>query len=297
MPHLIIKKKAYSTKIVNPQNLKILSNPTAIRILNLLSKKPMCAYDVAKILRVHEQKVYYYFKKLEATGVIKKVSEEKRVGMYAKLYKCDYSFVASKISEKKPVVGLKFGEKEVKSIEPFIINGRMNSIIVVGSPDPHGRFGYRASDGYAAIDLALFLGTFLDNASLNYRLDTQISFDEFKKNNLILVGGPKANIWVDKINRKMPIVLDEKKEWLIISKKSGKVYSEDEIGIIIKTQNPYNRKKRILLLTGRRFKGTRASVVAFMKYLDKFEGEEFAHVVMGIDRNSDGIIDDAKIIE
>jgi len=37
----------------------------------------------------------------------------------------------------------------------------MNSIIVVSSPDPHGRFGAASSDGYAAIDLALFLGSFL----------------------------------------------------------------------------------------------------------------------------------------
>jgi hypothetical protein len=191
--------------------------------------------------------------------------------------------------------------KEIEFLKPFVEGGKLNTIIVVGSPDPHGRYGVQASDGYAAIDLALFLGSFLESVKPNYKLDTQITNDDLK-NNLILIGGPKANIWIDKINKKLPVYFDEKRDWAIISKFSGAIYLEDETGIVIKMKSPFKKNKEILILSGRRFKGTRAATLALIKYANKLaEGKKFsegvARIVKGIDRDSDCIIDDVEFLE
>jgi hypothetical protein len=180
-------------------------------------------------------------------------------------------------------------------------NGKMNAIIVVGSPDPHGKYGAQASDGSAAIDLALFLGTFLETSNLNYKIDTQVREEDLQKN-LILIGGPKANILIDKINDKLPIYFDTKHDFNIVSSFSKNVYTEDEVGIIVKMESPFAKGKEILVLSGRRFKGTRAAIVAIVKYLKKIsEGNKFngniARVVKGIDRDADGIIDDVEFLE
>jgi hypothetical protein len=67
-------------------------------------------------------------------------------------------------------------------------------------------------------------------------------------------------------------------------------------------ESPFSKGKEILVLSGRRFKGTRAAIVAIVKYLKKIaEGNKFngniARVVRGIDRDADGIIDDVEILE
>jgi S-layer protein (TIGR01564 family) len=147
----------------------------------------------------------------------------------------------------------------------------------------------------------LFLGSFLESAKPNYKLDTQITSDDLK-NNLILIGGPKANIWIDKINKKLPVYFDEKMDWAIISKFSGAIYLADETGIVIKMKSPFKKNKEILILSGRRFKGTRAATLALIKYANKLsEGKKFsegvARIVKGIDRDSDCIIDDVEFLE
>jgi hypothetical protein len=179
--------------------------------------------------------------------------------------------------------------------------GKLNAIIVVGSPDPHGKYAAQASDGSAAIDLALFLGTFLETSDLNYKIDTQVREEDLQKN-LILIGGPKANMLIERINSKLPIYFDTKHDFNIVSSFSKNVYTEDEVGIVIKMGSPFTKGKEVLVLSGRRFKGTRAAIVAIVKHLKKIaEGNKFngniARVVRGIDRDADGIIDDVEILE
>ena len=194
-------------------------------------------------------------------------------------------------------------EQPKKFLEPFIENGQLNSLIIVGSPDPHGPEKARSRDGYYGIDLALFLGTFLNYIpSLNVRLDTEIR-EEDLKNNLILIGGPVVNTVTGKINSKLPIRFDKKNNWTIVSDLSGKTYHSDETGIIVKIKNPFNTKKYILLVAGKRYAGTRAVMMAFLKHFKKiFSGNThnenvLAKVVEGVDLNSDGIVDDVEVME
>jgi DNA-binding transcriptional ArsR family regulator len=294
------RQKVFKAKEIEVKKLNVFGSDLAIKIINELAKKQGCAMDLARALNEHEQKIYYHLRRLEKAGIISLERTEIRAGALTKIYKIDSPYLAVKLFDGKPIEHF-IRPKELEILHPFIESGKMNSIIVVSSPDPHGRFGVASSDGYAAIDLALFIGSFLKKPEINYRLDTQVS-EEDLKNNLILVGGPKANIVVDKLNKFLPIYFDEKNDWHIVSTLSKTVYRDEDVGIIIKMRNPFNRKNYVLLFCGKRFKGTRAATLALIKRASKLdEGNKFsegiARVVKGIDVDSDGVIDDCIFIE
>lgn len=294
-------QKAYKTSLLDLKSLAILKSELALKILSELAKKPSCAMDIARKLNQHEQKIYYHLRKMEKAGIIKLVKTEERVGALAKIYSVASPFVSAKIYEDNGLEDVKTRVKEIEFLKPFIDKGELNAVIVVGSPDPHGKYGAQSSDGSAAIDLALFLGTFLLSSDMNYKLDTQVREEDLKKN-LILIGGPKANMLIEKINDKLPIYFDTKHEFNIISTLSKTVYTEDDVGIIVKMKSPFAKDKEVLVLSGKRFKGTRAAIIGIVKHLKKIaEGNKFnscvARVVRGIDRDSDGLIDDIEILE
>lgn len=295
------EQKAYKTIFLKPENLKVLSSELSIKILQELAKKPSCAMDVARKLKQHEQKIYYHLRRLEKAGVIKLLKREERVGALAKIYSVASPFVSVKIFDGE-ALDIKAKAQETEFFKSFIENGKFKATIIVGSPDPHGKYGAQASDGCCAIDFALFLGSFLSDAILpNYKLDTEVR-EEDLKNNLILIGGPKANMIIEKINKNMPIYFDSKREWDIVSSFSKTTYSGDDVGVVIKMKNPFAKDKEILVLAGKRFKGTRAAIIALIRHLKEIEkGNKFngyvARVVQGIDRDSDGRIDDVEFLE
>ena len=305
MPYLVDEtkdgQKAYRTLLIEPKIFSVFNSELALKVAHELAKKPACAMDIARKLKQHEQKIYYHIRRLEKAGIIKLVGTEERVGALAKLYSVSYPFISVKLFDGEHLIDVKTKVKELDFFNQFIENGKLNATIVVGSPDPHGKYGAQASDGSAAIDFALFLGSFLNDAKPNYKLDTQ-SRDNELKGNLILIGGPKANILIDKINDKLPIYFDTKHEFSIVSSLSKSVYPEDDVGIIVKMKNPFNKDKEVLVLSGKRFKGTRAAIIGLMKYVRKLEnGNKFedgiARVVRAIDRDSDGIVDDVEFLE
>jgi len=294
------KQEVFRAKEIEAKKLNVFGSELTIRIIKELAKRPACAMDLARILDEHEQKIYYHLRRLEEVGIISLERTEIRAGALAKIYKVESPYLAVKLFESRPMEYF-VRAKEVEILYPFIEKGKMNSIIVVSSPDPHGRFNVSSSDGYAAIDLALFLGSFLKNAEINYRLDTQIDEEDLRKN-LILVGGPKANIVVDRLNKFLPIYFDETNDWKVVSTLSKNVYLDDDIGLVIKMRNPFNQKSSVFLLCGKRFKGTRAATLALIRHLNELErGNKFkegiARVVKGVDKDSDSIIDDCIFIE
>ncbi len=295
-------KKVYRIKIVKPEVLSLLTSKTAIKILKLLSKESLCAKDIARKLHLHEQIVYYHLRKFEKLKIIKLVRKEERSGGIAKIYSLAYPFLAIKIGErciKTEKVTVPFHLREF--FEDFFENGKFKCTIIISSPEPHGKYASQGFDGYAILDLMFLLGN-LSQGSIKIKLDTQIK-EEDLRDNLILVGGPKSNIIVDKINRNLPIRFDRKKEWDIFSSLSKKSYSEDYIGVIEKIKNPFNPEKQLVILAGKRFIGTRAAVIGLMKYPKEIlKGNLFkrlvtAKVVKGIDKDSDGLIDDCLFLE
>ncbi len=307
--HFILKMGKRKTltpiKVFNdPKVFKILSNDLAWKIFKELST-PQCPIDIAKKLGIHEQKIYYYIRKFKTSGLIQEVGEEGRHGTIAKFYQIKNHAFCLKL-ESAPEEEIQIHSPLFnKNLEPFVLEGKLNSRIIVGSPDPHGPWKAQASDGSCAIDFALFLGSFTAGIfQPNYKLDTEIREKDLK-GNLILIGGPTVNMVTKKVNKKLPIFFDLKNSRDIISKISGKKYEDESCGLIALIDNPWikTKKNKILILAGKRVHGTRAAIIAFIKDLDKImEGNKFnrkikARVVKGYDTSGDGIIDDFEILE
>lgn len=299
--------KAFSTLMIeNPKLFSILANETALKILKELGKSPACAFDIARKLKVHEQKVYYHIRNLEKAGLIKLMKIEERVGALAKIYQPSSPVISFKLFEGVPINDVKTKITQLKFLKPFVENGKLNSLIIVGSPDPHGRYKSPASDGYCAINLGAYLGQFV--TELNeplYKLDTQVKESDLKQN-LILIGGPKANMITDKVNKELPIYFDyssDSLDWNIVSTISKNVYKDKYIGFVARINNPFSEGKEVLVLAGKGFTGSRAAVLALTKHIkqvskgNSIKPDMAAKVVRGIDIDSDMLVDDVEFLE
>ena len=286
------------------EQIKPLTSNLAQRILKLIAEKPQYPKAIAKALNVNEQKVYYHIRNLEKAGIVEVAKSESIGGTTANFYKLSFPAFAIRFAKLKVAPKIKELEEKPKSfLEPFIEDGNLNAVIIVGSPDPHGPEKARSRDGYYGIDFSLFLGTFLNYIpSLNVKLDTEARREDLEKN-IILIGGPVVNSITERINDKLQIRFIKEENWKVKSLISRKEYLSDEIGIIIKTKNPFNPKRYILLVAGKRYAGTRAVIIAFIKHFDEIiKGNRhnpkiLAKVVEGVDLNSDGIVDDAEVLE
>jgi hypothetical protein len=169
-----------------PDALGTIANPLGFRIFQMLYS-PRCPIDIARKLGEHEQKVYYYINKFRKYGLVEEVKTEKRKGTLAKFYQVkDKAFVV-KLSETPWERFETATHSRKRSIEPFIRNGNADFRIVIGSPDPHGPWKERALDSPTAIDLALFLGSFIsERISPNYKLDIEMREKDLKNNLLLL---------------------------------------------------------------------------------------------------------------
>lgn len=296
------KNEIYSlpAKEIKAENAGSLSSELAIKILNLLAKEPMYPIDIAKALKVHEQKIYYHIRNLEKAGTIKVAKKETRQGATANFYTLEEPAFVIRFRHFEGTSKIAQIRNESEFLEPFIKDGQLDALIIVGSPDPHGPDKARSRDGYYGMDLALFLGTFLNYVpKFNVKLDTEVREEEMSSN-LILIGGPVVNKVVEKVNPKLPIKFEEGN---IKSSISNESYPQDECGLIVKAKNPFNKDKSILVVAGKRFSGTRAAIIAFLKDFSKITAGNIhnksimAKVVEGIDLDSDGIIDDVEIRE
>jgi DNA-binding transcriptional ArsR family regulator len=290
-----------STNEIKSEDVGKCLNKHSINIMKSLKKSPAYPKQLAKTLKMPEQNVYYYVKKLERAGLIKVIKEERLSGMIAKYYSPVSDSFYFKISDFKE--GSKSEEIESSFLRPFIEKGELNSLIVVGSPDPHGPLKARSRDGYFGMDLALFLGTFLNSVqNSRVKIDTEIQKKDLEENNLIVIGGPIVNKVSEMIGDKSPIYFDELKKGFY-SSATGKVYSNDEIGIITKFKSPFNKEKEILFIAGVRNSGTKSAIIAFLKHFHEIEkGNNFVSkiegkVIEGIDLDSDGLIDEVEFLE
>jgi DNA-binding PadR family transcriptional regulator len=301
------EQKAFKVSMIkNPEVFSILSNKLTLKILEELGKEPSCPMDLARRLQQHEQKIYYHVRRLEKLGLIEVKTTEERVGAIAKIYAPTTSIVAFKLFDSEPIRDVKTRAREIEFLKPFIENGRLNSLIVIGSPDPHGKYKAPASDGYCAINLAMFLGQFITKLPIPfYKLDTQIT-EKDKKKNLILIGGPKTNTLVYEINKNLPIYFDYSEEfldWSIVSSLSKNVYREKQIGFVTRIPSPFWDEAEILLFAGKGFRGTMASIMSFILHSEEiqkgnsFDKNVIAKVVRGVDIDSDGFIDEVEFLE
>ncbi len=304
--YLIKKEKQRMTCLgcreASASDLKTLGSDLAQKIVKELSEKESYPKELAKKLKVHEQKVYYHIKKLEGAGILKKSKTENISGVLANYYTLAFPAFALTFKEFHPLK-IHLLQEDNKFLHPFIEQGTLNCLIVAGSSTSHSIHHARAYDVQPTTELVLLLGSYLSNTPnpKNIRLDTQIKQNDLK-NNLILIGGPSVNCITAKINKYMPIKFTMKTK-SIISTCSKKRYSHDETGLIVKIQNPFEKTKQILILAGNRGLGTQACITALYKYIEElsygnlYKPRIQASAVEGIDIDNDGIIDDIKILE
>ena len=316
------------TRAINYKDLSVLGSDIAGEILNALSKSPRTPSQIAKTIGCHEQTVYYHLRKLVSAGIVKKIDftqgNDASEHLSLENQRIKKSKVLSSKSKRKPTKGLyalsspgfsvlfsDFQKEKSdlklfnhsKFLAPFVVDGKLNAKIIVGSPDPHGPEKARSRDGYYGIDFALFLGTFLNHVPEPYvMLDTEARTEELNTN-LILLGGPIVNRISAELNPYLPIHFERKEGWVLSSTISGKNYYDDEIGIIVKAKNVFYPKHSVLLLAGKRFTGTKSAIIAFLKHFSElkkgniYDRSKLAKVVQGLDLDSDGIIDDVEFLE
>ena len=291
-----IVKKGKEMPIVlveDPDMLKVLLDPTRWKILQSLAKTPAYPGKLAKQLKLAEQKVYYHIKELQKIGAIGVVKTKELQGGVAKFFgvKDDaFGIVLRKQWRKsKTPMGVP------RALQCFYRGGSFDGIIVVGSPDQHGKFQARARDTHLGADLGFFLGALSASARPCVLLDTQVRAKDLESNNLVLLGGPLVNTITAQVNDKLPVRLKSGKVWAVYSKKSKKEY-RDNTGLLAKIKSPWNPKNHVLVIAGNALSGTRAAVLALMAEANKLP-DPLAVVVEGLDIDGDGIVDKAKILE
>ncbi len=261
------------------------------KILSLLAEQPSYPREIARQLKTDKQKVYYHIKQLESKGIIKVSHREDIGGTLAKYYKLAAPAFVTLYGQMKPAT--RVPRSSTGALSGHIRNGMLDSLIIIGSPDPHGPERARSRDVAYVADFCLFLGTFVSQYDKPKVLfDVNVHGHDLQEN-IILIGGPVTNKVVKEINEKLPVRFDKNKN--ILSTVTRKVYKNDYDGFILNMENPFNPKKRMLLLAGKRFYGTHAAVLALMKKFPEIKKQ--CTIVEGLDQDGDGIIDNVRILE
>lgn len=311
---------ANKAKIIKANSIKAIANSQRISILKALIKKPTYSADIARNLGISEQLAHHHINILESKGFLRVKKVKKVRGIIARVYEPTATAFVIKLSNKGKALksfhdihGLE-SEDDLDILKKFFkgfikhngFDGSFDGYIVVGSPDPHGAHQVRARDGHYAIDLALLLGKIAKTDKFVTMLDVDVIAEKKYGNNLLVIGGPLTNNITESINQELPIqfMLDRFPYHGLISKKTHRKYFEDNIGVIERIRNPYNKKKHILLIAGVRAIGTKAAIVALTKNykqvlanFDVRNKNDYGVVVQGLDMDGDGKIDDTKILE
>lgn len=300
---------SYDSILVPPKKMNIFNSDLSLQIINELVKEPGCAMDLARKLGQHEQKIYYHIRKMEDAGVIRMKNIEKRYGMNAKIYGVVSPVISTKIYEdghaveKKASISATENKEMAEFFHPFVENGMLNSKIIIGDPNEHGRFDLRSKEGSYNADFMVLLGSIASNITFPcFKIDTEVQ-DKDLQENLILFGSIRTNTVIDKIKNYLPVEFRTEGQFSIYSKPTKTVHADPRTGFIIKTRSPFNKKKHVMVIGGLRTRGTRAAVIALTQDLKKLTEKnesnngEFLRVVKGLDKSGNGIIDSFEVKE
>jgi DNA-binding transcriptional ArsR family regulator len=275
--------------------------------LKQLIRNESCAKDLAETLRTSEQVICYHLKELERSEFIKLERTERKRGAVAKYYRAEQRAIAVVANAPQPESGRigrlqSISELASRLLDPFISEGRLNAHIVLGNPEPHGIFRTGARCGDRAIDLALFLGSLLPlTRDSLVRLDTEMSEQELLRN-LILIGSPRVNSVAMMVNEWLPITYELTGQDMMISRITSNSYAAGE-GAIQLVANPMNRDSHVLVIAGNNDLGTRAAILAFIRYTEEVakgnstNSDVIARVVNGLDMDDDGFLDEVEFLE
>ncbi|MEM3383418.1 MAG: ArsR family transcriptional regulator [Nitrososphaerales archaeon] len=289
-----------------PSKMRPALNPLSWKILNLLAQKPMYPVEIAKSLKIYEQKVYYHIRQLHKIGLLSIERQESIKGALAKYYKVTYPAFGVELpfgERKLNVLGTTLmSEKILSFFREFLISSTFDGRIIVGSPEPHGPYKASARDGHYAVQLAFFLGQFTKMPNdFVVRLDVDIKAEKEEKNNLILLGGPGTNLITADFNKYLPIKFNEQNYWAGLLDAQGRTFNGDRDGLIAKIPNPYDEKKSVIVLAGLRYIGTKSAVIGITNFseeiLKNYHNErKWAIVIRGFDLDGDGKVDSVEVL-
>ncbi len=299
-------QRVYDSLLVEPKNLGIFGNDLAVKIIGELARQPLCAMDIGKKLRQNEQKIYYHLRKMRDAGIVRQAGTESRYGMTAKFFELVSPVIATKLHENgySTKTAQRIVDPDVEEfLDPFVKDGKLNAKIIIGDPYSHGRFDEGASEGPFTFDFAMLLGRFTNSFEFPcYKLDTEVTEKDLKEN-LILMGNSKTNVVLDKVNKSLPLYFDETKDYRLVSKTTKHEYSDPRIGLVIKSVNPFNKNKKLLIIGGVGSRGARAAILACTMYFSKTfinaseNNGTFARIVKGYDRSGNKVIDSIETLE
>jgi len=292
-------------RILEPKHMKAAGSTLAWKILNKLAEKPSYPRELAESLSVHEQKVYYHIRNLEKSGMVEVSSTDLIGGAAAKTYSLTGGAFALVL--KRGNVPNHFSSLKLKGsdfLDPFIKNGKLDAIFVLGSHEPHGPTKARAHDSHLCVELSLLLGSYLNfHPRKAVKLDTEMKEDDYKQN-LIILGGPGVNQVAKKVNAKLPVRFVEEKQpgfySAIYSTISKKTYEGDKVGLLVKAKNPFNPSKKIIVIAGRTKDGTSSATLAMIEKMDevcKGRKDTCARVVEGWDELGEGCLNSVEFLE
>src|SRR2546425_1634081 len=280
-----------------PERVAPLSSPLAWRILQEVAKTPDYPNALAGRLKVHEQKVYYHVRRLEAAGLLRVLREEPKRGASARvLAPTAEAFAIVLKGRGNPVTSPLLPHAGVvgRFLEEFTRDGVFEGSIVVGSPYTHGPFNTTARDSPYAVELGFFLGRlFAPRKDLIVRLDTEVKARGAGKEDMILVGGPVANIITMDLNPHLAVNFDWKQVWRMESARTRRPYADEQVGLIAKVPNPWNPAHVIVLLSGLHAVGTMSAILCLTRFAEDVlkgytTGEELFRVVAGKEHDEDG---------
>ncbi|MCS7110259.1 MAG: hypothetical protein NZ956_02160 [Candidatus Caldarchaeum sp.] len=301
---LVVGEKESDVMLVTSSIMKIFSSAAAFSLMKAFENPNYVSRAAAK-LGISKQLASIHVNRMVQAGLLKEVGQIELRGGRAKLYRAAAGGVASVFSNRawrKAVRPVNMPEKLSKFLRPFVEDGKLDGLVVVGSPHPHGPFRAVATDGHYGFQIGLFIGKFVrDIDDFAVRLDVDVKSEKLYLENLLLLGGPGTNIITSMVNKELPIRFMENNYWagLVATKQ---VYTSEFAGLIAKTPNPFNSGKTVLVLAGLRAAGTKASVIALTRFwsmlLANYDGQKkWAAVVEGLDLDGDGKIDSVEILE
>jgi len=288
-----------------PSRLKPLLNPVSWKIATLLAERPMYPAQVARELRIHEQTVYSYIRRLVKAGLLKVEREEMVKGAVARYYTIPFGAVAAELPKgerKFTVAGAHLTYNARSFLEPFLQDGAFNGRIVVGSPDPHGPEKTMARDGHYAVHLAFFLGQLCKIPSdFVVKLDVDVKTEKEVRQNLILIGGPGTNLLSLDVNKYLPIRFNEKNIWAGLKDNLGRTFNIDRDAVIARIKNPFDPSRVVIVLAGVRAVGTKSAIIGLANFADKvlegYKGEDnWAVAIRGYDLDGDGKVDSVEVV-
>ncbi|HLD86704.1 MAG TPA: helix-turn-helix domain-containing protein, partial [Candidatus Nanoarchaeia archaeon] len=99
-----------------------ISSELSQKIVGALAKEPLYPAELAKRLKVHEQKVYYHIRNLEKAGVIEIVKKETKQGAVANYYGATSPAYVVRFKEMEQTNKIAQMRNEASYLEPFIEN-------------------------------------------------------------------------------------------------------------------------------------------------------------------------------